>query len=838
MRRARLSAIPRLSRTTLRRLLETRARIVRRRVVQLIHDGTTLGSIEKTIWTGRQVSLRGWSSSGDLTAGFAGRRRHRLSQTDGFRENRVKFTLDLDRPDASASLVFRLEMSGEHEVMRISAPTRLSQRTAQFRALPGALIYTLSHLPNILRFLRTADPGLSVVLRDAFGLSDDPTAPLVSPDIFAPPQPSAAPDAPVVILIPVHNAADDLGLLLDRLTETVDIDHRILLVDDASDDPAIAPMLEAFGAADPGRRPVERLARNLGFVGAVNHGLALARQMGGHVILLNTDTLPPKDWAGRLLAPILSDASVASVTPLSNTAEIASIPAQHIETPLSPHDIDRIDDVAKRFGRGWRDVTLPTGIGFAMALNRAFLDRIGAFDTAFGRGYGEEVDWCQKARASGGRHVLATSLFVGHKGGASFGTGEKSRRVQAAARLISDRYPTYDLEVQEWAQCAPHAVQRIALTLSWLATVSPAPVPVFLGHLLGGGAEMALRREIDAILATGAPGVVILRAGGTTEWRMEIEGDGFTHRCRIDDSETVLALLAPLSDRRIVYSCGVGARDATAVPKMLQVLAQDARHSLELRLHDYFVISPSYCLLDATGRYSGPPEEGTIDPAHQVPGSGANVSVTLVEWQSLWSNVIGRADTVVAFSSSSAALIAQAYPFAASKVSIKPHDLPDDMPRQVRSAGRHIGILGGLNRAKGADVLVSLACCLNDTAATRRLVLIGDLDPNYRLPPPHKVNGRYDRSDIAHLTERHDIGLWLIPSVWPETFSFTTREALATGLPVLTFDLGAQAEAAHAARNGHVLTAQPDDIAAIATEIENAFAQLEDYTETKSRSVP
>lgn len=38
------------------------------------------------------------------------------------------------------------------------------------------------------------------------------------------------------------------------------------------------------------------------------------------------------------------------------------------------------------------------------------------------------------------------------------------------------------------------------------------------------------------------------------------------------------------------------------------------------------------------------------------------------------------------------------------------------------------------------------------------------------------------------------MNLFLIPSVGPETFSYTTEEAIKTGLPVAVFDLGAQAE--------------------------------------------
>jgi O-antigen biosynthesis protein len=75
------------------------------------------------------------------------------------------------------------------------------------------------------------------------------------------------------------------------------------------------------------------------------------------------------------------------------------------------------------------------------------------------------------------------------------------------------------------------------------------------------------------------------------------------------------------------------------------------------------------------------------------------------------------------------------------------------------------------------------------------LVLLGNIDPSFNLAPPAKVHGDYEPAQIPALVARYGIGCWLIPSIWPETFSYTTHEALATGLPVICFDLGAQAEA-------------------------------------------
>ena len=132
--------------------------------------------------------------------------------------------------------------------------------------------------------------------------------------------------------------------------------------------------------------------------------------------------------------------------------------------------------------------------------------------------------------------------------------------------------------------------------------------------------------------------------------------------------------------------------------------------------------------------------------------------------------------------------------------------------------GQCLGVLGGINRAKGGEVLERLASHLD-----RPIVLIGELDPAFRLLPPHIVHGRYAPTEISRLATRYDIGAWLIPSIWPETFSFATHEALATGLPVACFDLGAQSEALHAAPNGHVLKVDPFDAPRLARHIERIF---------------
>ncbi len=70
------------------------------------------------------------------------------------------------------------------------------------------------------------------------------------------------------------------------------------------------------------------------------------------------------------------------------------------------------------------------------------------------------------------------------------------------------------------------------------------------------------------------------------------------------------------------------------------------------------------------------------------------------------------------------------------------------------------------------------------------------------------------------LAARYGITHWLIPSIWPETISYTVHECLATGLPTMAFDLGAQGDAVRAAENGILLPLdagqrKPEQLAAL-----------------------
>lgn len=794
----------------------------------LIHDGRTLGYVDRISYQNHHLRVSGWTlmprlslenRCGEVTANPT---LLRLDVQDALGvEPQVGFDLTLpsDGGDVALTLLSadggRYRYDLRHPVSRV-ARWRVRRRfaTAFLRALPALARWSLTradrHRMRAKEILHLNTAVRKSVLRpEVLGPIDEAHA------VTAPPK---GPVPPITIILPVYNAFDLLPEVLDRVERHTDLPWHLILIEDCSTDDRVRPFLTSWVAAQRDKgRGVTLLTnpRNLGFIESVNRGLALALQREGHVVLLNSDALVPDGWASRLVAPILADPEVASTTPMSNDAEIFSVPVICTRTVLVPGMADAIDAVARGLQPAARQVPAPTGVGFCMAMNAAFLRRVPALDTTFGRGYGEEVDWCQKVRRLGGRHVAVTSLFVEHRGGESFGTEEKRALVAANNQIVSARYPDYDQSVQDYIAADPLLTERLALALAHVGAGSAAaggdaPVAIYLAHDLGGGAEIYLENRIrDDLAANGAPAVV-LRVGGPMRWQVEVWTEAGRTIGQTDDFDLVTRLLAPIRRRRIVYSCGVGDSDPIGLPDLLLGLARSSEDRVEVLVHDFFPVSPAYTLLDGDGVYRGPVLPGREDKphGHVHRPRAAQGTATLADWQAAWGRLIARADEVTVFSDSSRQIMSAVFPDA--RIAVRPPRMPVVIYPVPRPAGpqRVVAVLGGIGFQKGAKVLQDFAATLGRRAEVR-LVLIGTIDPAFALPPTVHVHGTYMVEQIPALVQRYAITDWLIPSIWPETFSFATREALGTGLPVYAFDLGAQGEAVRAAPNGHPIPFDP-----------------------------
>jgi GT2 family glycosyltransferase len=263
---------------------------------------------------------------------------------------------------------------------------------------------------------------------------------------------------PISVVIPIFNAPEELDRCLASVHATVPDDTEVLLIDDASPDPATAAVLGRWKGQSPGGWKFLANERNLGFVATANLGMRRSRH---DVVLLNSDTEVTPGWLPGLQRCLSSDPAIATATPWTNNGEIASIPQFCQSNPVPPEPAAVAGVIAACGTAEYPE--LPTAVGFCMAVARRAIDRIGAFDEAlFGKGYGEENDFSRRAVLRGMRNVLCDDVYVVHLGGRSFGPIGLRPDDASMQRLLS-RHPDYLQVVQEFISTDPLGDRRKAI---------------------------------------------------------------------------------------------------------------------------------------------------------------------------------------------------------------------------------------------------------------------------------------------------------------------------------------------------------------------------------------
>lgn len=258
----------------------------------------------------------------------------------------------------------------------------------------------------------------------------------------------------LAIVMPVFNAAREVESSLAALERWRLPDTSIVLVNDASSDPLIAPMLASFASRNPAR--VQTREANGGYIAAANQGAALA-DPGADLLFLNSDAMLTEETLGEMARALDLEPNAAACCPLSNNATFLSVPRYQQPNPLAPGaDTEAMARWVRECATNHDVVEIPTPVGFCMWVRRGAWHRFGPFDAAYGRGYGEDDDFGQRLLAGGHSIICAPRAFVRHGGGSSFGQSEavaRERRVNGG--LLLSRWPRYAESVREFCQRNP-----------------------------------------------------------------------------------------------------------------------------------------------------------------------------------------------------------------------------------------------------------------------------------------------------------------------------------------------------------------------------------------------
>ncbi|HWP10397.1 MAG TPA: glycosyltransferase, partial [Ramlibacter sp.] len=599
-----------------------------------------------------------------------------------------------------------------------------------------------------------------------------------------------APVADVVdIIVPVYRGLEDTRLCIGSvLSSRCATKWRLVVLNDASPEDELTEWLREASRRDS-RIVLLENEHNLGFVGTVNRGMGLSDCHD--VLLLNSDTEVAGDWLDRLRRAAYSDARVATVTPFSNNATICSYPRFCEPNELPPGcDTARIDALFAAANPG-KVVDIPTGVGFCMYIRRDSLDALGLFDMKnFGKGYGEENDFCRRAADAGWRNLHALDTFVLHTGGVSFGDS-KSQREREAVEKLRKLHPTYDRLVHEYVAADPARGARLAVDL---ARIRGAGLPCVLAvvHDRGGGTlrhafELASHLRDKALFLALTPS-----PGGAVRLELLEPGAGFSIEFALPGEwQLLLDVLRGLGIVHLHYHHVLGHRD-----EVLR-LGEQLGIPWDFTAHDYYSMCPQISLTDHTDRYCG--EQGGGECGRCLQRTPAPGGMDIASWRQSHGGLLTGARHVLAPSRDVARRFARMRPSA--DVRLAPHTDLASLPRLPEpevaplapGARLKVVVLGGLSRIKGADLLEDTAVLSAKSAAPLEFHLIGHA---YRelLKQPRAaltVHGPYQEKDLAGLLRWIKPDLVWFPALWPETYSYTLSACLAAGLPVAAPDIGA-----------------------------------------------
>lgn len=257
----------------------------------------------------------------------------------------------------------------------------------------------------------------------------------------------------LTVILPIYNSFDCVEACLHSLFhESLDpCITNLILVDDSSTDPRIQPLLLSY-SSECSRVVVVRNQINIGYLASVNSQLL---KNDGAVILLNSDTIVPSEWATTLHNGAEKYSRLATLTPLSNNATFSQIPdPSQWNVEFKDSKFSHIQSIVKsEFSQCFYPLA-PSGMGFCMYITPLALALVGQFDPKFSPGYEEENDFCMRARSYGLQCRIATNLIVLHKGGSSFDSKIKKKLQHDNYKLINRKHPVYHSLITDWFQRA------------------------------------------------------------------------------------------------------------------------------------------------------------------------------------------------------------------------------------------------------------------------------------------------------------------------------------------------------------------------------------------------
>ena len=612
--------------------------------------------------------------------------------------------------------------------------------------------------------------------------------------------------AGLAVVVPVYRGLAVTQSCLIALQAALPAGARLIIVDDATPDALLADWLGGF--ARDNAAMLLRHARNRGFPAAANAGLLAAA--GRDVLLLNSDALVPPGAIEALQNALYARPEIGSATPFSNEAAILSYPRSLGGNPAPDLAATIVLNRQAAEANGSEIVEIPTGIGFCLMLRHDCIAATGRLrPDLFVQGYGEENDWCQRARHRGFRHVAATGAYVAHHGGVSFGAAGPALN-RRNGRLLELLHPGYFQMIRDFIGKDPLAAAREKFDLARFRAGQREKAVLLISHNHGGGVRRRVGAEMAQIRAQGHRPILMSPATPKKDtgypWPAQLTDDGPGDYPNLQfsmpgDAAALLQLLRAERIDHAVLHHGLGHHAA------LRGIAGLLPCPLDIVVHDYASFCPRVHLIGVENRYCGEPALAECGVCVARAGDATDECLGPAELVARSAREFAGARRILAPSADTARRLARHFPGVGAEVTPWEDDLAPVVLAPPRNRRRRIAVVGGIGIAKGARILLACALDANQRDLPLEFLIAGSSSDDETLLETGRVfiTGAYQPEEAERVIAGLRADLAFIPSIWPETWCFTLSEAWRAGLYTLAFDLGAQAERITATGRGAVL---------------------------------
>ena len=650
------------------------------------------------------------------------------------------------------------------------------------------------------------------------------------------------------IIIPIYNAYKFTEECIKSVIKYTDLsEHNLLLINDKSPDEKILPMLKKYAGENPNKNIIVLdNEENLGFVKTVNKGMQYSEN---DVILLNSDTEVTKNWLEKIKNCAYQNEYIATVTPLTNNGTIASVPNFGMDNELPKNmTLDEYAEMIEKCSLN-RFPELTTANGFCMFIKRSVIQEVGLFDdVTFGKGYGEENDFCYRALNRGYIHILCDNTFVYHKGTQSFKkenlTADRVALIEEHMQKLRAKHEVYVNKTDHYLSVNPG--QDIQENVKINLELYGKRKILFLVNEweenmeMTGGTSLHIKDIIQKMRQKDACFVMCPDKNDLSRIQVYLYTENIGRI--LYNVKTELGMYGQLTFHEQTYY--------NVLDKLFESFRFDIVHVHHFlfqtfdvidiakkyqaytiaTLHDLYMLCPSINMLH-NGKFC---REIKPENCKECFAEKHKISENVLDiWRKNGYKTLQKFDKIIVPSENTKKLFLSTYQDL--KIDVIEHGvevLPLGEHEKSEKTTFDIAFVGAMEKHKGSEVLKKLIA--QNKNPNIKIHLFGKtFDKTLENQAENYIyHGPYQRGELPQLLANNQINLVCMFTIWPETYSYTLTETYMAKIPVLAYDIGAVADRLKKDKLGWIV---PTDSSAdtILEKIEEIKKQEQEYQKVK-----